>query len=72
MEGGMIRREVTTLNVFAKRLTCPARKLIPNAVEDGHKTVVGGHPRVRWREMYLLYNQRAWDGDGVYPFTISV
>ena len=32
---------------------------------------MGCHARKQW-QMYLLYNQRAGDWDGVYPFSISI
>ena len=68
----VIKCEVTTLNVSAEQLTCPTRQLIPDAIRDDHETGMGGHARViRW-QVYLLYNQRARDGNGVYPFAISV
>ena len=68
----MIKCEATTLNVPAEQLTCPTRQLIPNAIRDDHETGMGGHARVIQRQAYLLYNQCARDGNGVYPFAISV
>jgi len=44
----MIKCEVTILNAFSKQLTCPTRQLIPDAVQNCHKAVVGGHARTIW------------------------